>query len=741
MIKTILIQFLSAIFLVSIAQASELQQFDLLMNKVSLEKSNDKKLDLLLDAARKYNKDIQYLTQCEEILQHAVIIASQDSNLNGLSKVYNSYGVLYRNIAQYEKALDYHQKAVNFAIKADSQTLLASAYNGIGVVYRRMDNHPKATLFHLQGLKAAEQASDTFNISVSINSLGNIYSLNGQYNEALSYFQRALKLSRYMNNRLGQAINYNNIGEVYEFMGVLDSAMIYYSKSFEANIEINSEKGIAISYNAIGKIHLLNGRVNEAYNLFKQALEIDLKLGDKKFIADSYINLSRAYLAMNKLYRAELASNKGLDIAKEIGSIIHTQWAFENLSEIYLKRNRPDTALVLYKKASLFKDSLLNEKNARAIAMTEVMFDTEKKEQEIQILLQKQEINKKELARQKTIRNFYLVGFIFALSLAISVMFALNIKRKANLVLAQQRDEIVKSHELLSIQQKEIIEQKQEIENHRNSIEQKNRYLEDAYKVIEGYISKITDSIRYAERIQSAILPPLTISEKFFRDNYAFYKPKDFVSGDFYWLTVKDDTLFVAVADCTGHGVPGAFMSIIGIDLLSQAVNQKNIIEPASILDFLNIELRNKLRKEESEELILKDSMDVAVVSLKLGDNKIRYSGALIPLTIIRNKKIIEFKPDFRSIGTSVKVFDRPFKQETIDIIPNDWIYLYTDGFIDQFGGDEYKKYSRSQFFKTLISNSASSGQAQRNELHTAFTGWRGNGEQIDDVLVLGLKV
>ncbi|MFP4555548.1 MAG: tetratricopeptide repeat protein [Bacteroidales bacterium] len=714
---------------------------DSLLLKLEFEQPDSTRLELLIELSKYYNKDSRYLEKCEEILEQALLIAAKESNQTALSRVYHSYGVLYRNIAEYNKALGHHNKSLQHAQEANNIPLIASAYNSIGVVYRRMDNHPRATQYHLLGLKAAETAKDTFNIAVSLNSLGNIYSLNGQYNEAFSYFKRALDLARIMNNTLGQAINYNNIGEVYEFMGVMDSAYVYYNKSLKANKSIESQKGIAISYNAIGKILLHYGKVKEAYNLFNQALRIDKKLGDKKFITDTYINISRALIELNKLDEAEECANKGIEIAKEIGSIIHTQWAYENLSRIYSKRSKPDTAFYFYRRASVFKDSLLNEKNARAIAMMEVMFETEKKEGEIQLLKQTKKINEKELARQKVIRNFYLFGFVFAIILLFSVIYALNIKRKANKVLATQKAEIEKSHSQLSIQQKEIISQKEEIEKQRNNIEQKNSHLENAYRVIEGYISKITDSIRYAERIQTAILPPLSMAKEHFSDSFYLYKPKDFVSGDFYWLTNKNGKLIIAAADCTGHGVPGAFMSIIGMDLLSQAVNQQNITEPAQILDFLNLELRNKLRKEEEEELILKDSMDIAILTINANDKSIQYSGALIPITIIRNGEIIGNKPDFRSIGTSAKLFNRPFTQKTIDIEKGDWIYLYTDGFMDQFGGDDKKKYNRRRFYKTLTSIYKYSGKKQKNELNRIFSEWKGNNEQIDDVLVLGLKV
>jgi tetratricopeptide (TPR) repeat protein len=727
--------------LAAVVQLHGNEKLDSLKARIAIEKNDSIKVELLIDMSRFFNKDIKNMALCEEILSQALVIAKKDSAYWALSKVHNSYGTFYRNIAEYSKALEHNYLSLRYAEKSGNQHLISSAYNSIGVVYRRMDNHPEAAQNHLWGLKAAEVAKDTFNIAVSLNSLGNIYSVNSQYQEAFSFFKRALAISTSMNNTLGKAINYNNIGEVYEFMGVYDSAMVYYTQSLKVNQQINSLKGIAISYNAIGKIHLYQGRPKDALNLFQQALKIDLGLGDKKFIADSYVNLAKAYSELNMLEKAEENSQKSLEMAQSIGSIMHTQSAYETLSKIYEKRKIPSKSLHYYKKSNVFKDSIINEKNSRAIAMMDVMYNIDKKEQEIQILKQVQEINQKELARQAIIRNFYLAGFVFALLVVAITLFAFDIKRKANRLLQKQKAEIEENNKKLNQQQDEILTQNEEIRKHQGNIEQKNKYLEDAYKVIEGYIRKITDSIRYAERIQKAILPPLSIASSYFTDSFTLYKPKDFVSGDFYWLVIKEQTLYLAVADCTGHGVPGAFMSIIGMDLLNQAVTLQNIKEPAAILDFLNIELRNKLRKEDDDELVLKDSMDIAIIKYTLGSNLIDYSGALVPLTIVRDKKIIEIKPNFSSIGMSTRLFNKPFKQKQIELLPGDWVYLYSDGYMDQFGGEKNKKFMRNRFLSTLLEVSIGTGSGQKSELNRIFKSWQGNSEQIDDVIVLGFKV
>ncbi|MDD2196385.1 MAG: tetratricopeptide repeat protein [Bacteroidales bacterium] len=736
-----LLHMITVTMLVSIMNLHGNENLDSLRARLAIEKSDSVKLELLIDKSRFFNKDIKNVARCEEILSQALSIAKKDSAYWALSKVHNSYGMLYRNIAEYGKALEHHKISLRYAEKSKNKHLISNVYNNIGVVYRRMDNHPKAAQNHLLALKAADAVKDTFNTAVSLNSLGNIYSLSGQYQEAFSYFKRALALSLSMDNNRGKAINYNNIGEVFEFMGVYDSAMVYYTESLKVNLQINSLKGKAISYNCIGKIHLYQGKAKEALNLFEQALKIDLELGDKKFITDSYVNLGRAYCELNILDKAEEFSQNGLEMANHIGSIMHTQLAYETLSKIYEKRKLSSTALYYFKKSTTFKDSIINEKNSRAIATMDVMYEIDKKEQDIQFLKQAQEINQKELARQLTIRNFYLAGFVFALLVVAITFYAFNIKRKSNRLLRQQKAEIEENNKKLNQQQDEILAQNEEIRKHQSNSEQKNKYLEEAYKVIEGYIGKITDSIRYAERIQKAILPPLNIASSYFSDSFTLYKPKDFVSGDFYWLYLSKETLYLAVADCTGHGVPGAFMSIIGTDLLNLAVNQQNIKEPAAILEFLNIELRNKLRKDDDDELVLKDSMDIGIIKYNLGSSCIDYSGALIPLTIVRNKKILEFKPNFSSIGMSTRLYSKPFKQEQIKLYSGDWVYMYSDGYMDQFGGERNKKFMRNRFLSTLLEVSIGTGSGQKAELNRIFKSWQGNNEQIDDVLVLGFKV
>ncbi|MHC1703384.1 MAG: tetratricopeptide repeat protein [Tenuifilaceae bacterium] len=686
----------------------------------------EEKIEILFKIANQYYSVLRDINNAEKYLIEAKTIAYRAENKNLIVNTLNELGVLYRNSSRYSEALSHHKEAYRLALELNSKKLIAKTLNSIGVVYRRLDDHSKAAEYHLNALRIAEEIKDTFNISVSYNSLGNIYSVNGRYEEALVYFNKALELSRLQKNLLGQAINYNNIGEVYEFSKNYEKAKEFYTKSLEINKTINSEKGISICYNALGKILLFTGYPRSAYKYFSDAAVIDKKIGDKKFIADSYINLGRALVQLKRIQEARQCIIQGISLAQQIKSKVHLQLAYEELSNIFRENGDFKQALYYYQKATVYKDSVLNEKNSRHISTIQALFETEKKEKEIQILKQNQEIKEKEFKKQLIFNYSLLIGLLLSVAMITVVYIAFVSKRKANWLLSKQKEEIEKQNE--------------QIENQNINIEIKNNNLEEAYVIIENYIEKITDSIRYAEQIQKAIFPDVKTENTKFKDTFVFYKPKDIVSGDFYWYLEKEGKVFIALADCTGHGVPGAFMSIIGIDLLNQAMNLSDYNKTENVLSYLNNELREKLQKDKNE-VILKDSMDIAFCIIDLSKRELTYSGALIPVFIVNNGEVSEIKPNYTSLGTSTTLFNKDFNTHTIILDQDTWIYISTDGYFDQFGGEKNKKFMRSRFVQLILDINKYSAVRQKEELEAQFIRWKGQNEQIDDVLVWGFKV
>tara|TARA_B100000809_G_scaffold241831_1_gene265356 strand:+ start:923 stop:2314 length:1392 start_codon:yes stop_codon:yes gene_type:complete len=273
--------------------------------------------------------------------------------------------------------------------------------------------------------------------------------------------------------------------------------------------------------------------------------------------------------------------------------------------------------------------------------------------------------------------------------------------------------------------------------------------LEESKQEIQEKNKEVVDSINYAKRIQSALIPPKEVFKNILPNSFILFKPKDIVSGDFYWIselnTTKiadaDNEKFVvfSVADCTGHGVPGAFMSLIGLKILNQSVKEVNVNSPAQALDYLNKEVYTTINKHSDSQSFIRDGMDAAFVSINFNSLMMCFSGAKNPVYIIRDKELHEIKGDKQPIGYSEN--HTPFVDHQFQLEKGDMIYIFSDGFADQFGGPKGKKLKYKPFKNKLIENSDKSIEFQEQELNTLFENWMGKLEQLDDVCVIGVKV
>jgi len=277
-----------------------------------------------------------------------------------------------------------------------------------------------------------------------------------------------------------------------------------------------------------------------------------------------------------------------------------------------------------------------------------------------------------------------------------------------------------------------ISQQKEEVEQKKNQIELQKELMEEKNR-------EITDSIRYAKRLQDAILPPTGFFRSLLPDSFVFYQPKDIVAGDFYWLEKSDDTIFLAVADCTGHGVPGAMVSIVGHNGLERCVKEFGLKDPEAILDKLNELVEGTFSRSEGQ---VRDGMDIALCIIKKsGDStELTYSGANNPLWIIRaDNTLEEIKADKQPIGR----YDnrKPFTAKKVRLLDGDQIYLFSDGYADQFGGPSGKKFKYSRMKEELIQMAGSAMEEQSKMLSRKFHEWKGNLEQIDDVCVIGVRL
>jgi sigma-B regulation protein RsbU (phosphoserine phosphatase) len=322
-----------------------------------------------------------------------------------------------------------------------------------------------------------------------------------------------------------------------------------------------------------------------------------------------------------------------------------------------------------------------------------------------------------------------------------------RLSEKFNMMIAQLESYTNELEEKVKVRTAEIEKQKEEITAQRDSLEQQRNMLSDAnaslasaYKEIEEQKRHIEDSIHYAKRIQTAILPPDDFVRSTLKEHFVFYIPKDIVSGDFYWLNSLEGKAYVAAVDCTGHGVPGAFMSIVGHDQLNYAVTVVGAKKPSDILDALNHGVTKTLRQEKGESTV-KDGMDISLCCIDYENKKLEYSGAYNPLYMVRNNELSQVDANKFPIGAFVGESLQFFTNHEIDVEEGDVFYIFSDGYQDQFGGPKNKKFLTKKFRDLLLEISSYPMEKQKEILEERFLDWKKDVVQVDDILVIGIKI
>jgi serine phosphatase RsbU (regulator of sigma subunit) len=315
-----------------------------------------------------------------------------------------------------------------------------------------------------------------------------------------------------------------------------------------------------------------------------------------------------------------------------------------------------------------------------------------------------------------------------------------RLSEKFNMMIAQLESYYYELEEKVKERTLKIEKQKEEISHQRDALAEKNTQLNEAYLEIEEQKKHIMDSIYYARRIQTAILPSFSLLDAKLKNYFIFYLPKDIVSGDFYWMTEADGLVMIAAVDCTGHGVPGAFMSIVGFNQLNNAVNVKQARKASDILNELNKGVINTLNENTSDSSI-KDGMDMTLCVFDFKKKKVDFAGANNPMIMIRDNKPVKYKGDKFPIGAFAENKPQVFTNNEISIKEGDMFYLFSDGYADQFGGAEDKKFMTRRFEELLFSIHSKPLEEQKDILKITLYDWMGTNGQVDDILVIGIRI
>jgi tetratricopeptide (TPR) repeat protein len=673
------------IFIVNVLFAKNI---DSLLVSLSRTDSDTSKIKAFIDLAEQYQKKGD-VVNAKLYCKNAIDLSTRINNSYYLACAYRTMGGAINNgEGDFTSALDNLLKAYKWAEDADNTTLLFDILNKLGNTYFGQKKYDIALEYYNKAEEKAIELNDNSCLSVVAIGKGNIYSINKKYKESIESFELAIEGFKNTNIK-GWAVAMLSLSEIYIEKNEVD-------KAFTLLQEINKVPFIFESSYIHGHVFLITA---SAYN----------KIGDYPSAIDNYY--------------------KSIKVFTESSSIYDLKNVYQNVAETFYKSNKFDSAYHYVQLYSDIADSIYSVDNLKLINEMQAKYESEKKDKENKLLLFENELSADKIKEQQRLQIglFLFLGMTFIFS-----FFLFRSNKQKN-----RKNEI-------------ILKQKEEVEYQRSLLQVKNK--------------EVLDSIAYAKYLQDAILPSMKAIKKYFPNSFVLYKPKDIVAGDFYWLesinrnikkdvsssvditsSLNSNSFLIAAADCTGHGVPGAMVSVVCSNAMNRAVKEFGITQPGLILDKVQ-ELVIKTFVKEDSDSVVKDGMDISLLRIDCDNDMfdVQWAGAYNPLWIIRkgelgSYKLEEIKANKQTVGKVDTPY--PFTTHSFTLNKGDLVYLFTDGYADQFGEISTKKFKYKKLKELLLSSAHLSMDEQKELLDTTFDDWKGNLEQIDDVLLMGIQL
>ncbi|MBV6483955.1 MAG: hypothetical protein KFKLKKLM_00420 [Flavobacteriales bacterium] len=685
--------------------------------------------------------------------------------------ILNQFGIFYESISDYPKAYYYLNKAKLLNQNNIDVNQNIVTHNYIGYVYWHKSDYSNALFYHSKALELCKANNITNeNLAFTYLMLGNDYYDKGDFNKTAKFYYESIKVAESINNNAILIQSYNRLSKLYFKMKDLKLAEELAKKSLKLNNE-NDKRELAVSFNSLGNIALERKQTDSALFYFQKTLLNFEKCGDKIGQSIASINLGDTYLALDQrkktayldssyfyykqsYYLNQIVDNKfgmiyglwgmadidffnkkysetllkyteALRLAVDIGAKSEELNLYLKKHELYDKMGQTDQSLLYLKKHIELKNKVESSEQAKQLLKQESKYEYEKLMAQEKALAEQ---NKLIEAEKNKWKNIIL---ILVLSVSVVLLFVTYTSIK--------RLKIIRS---------------------------KNALINQINKELEFQKQEIIDSITYAKRIQQAILPPLKLIKETLPESFVVYLPKDIVAGDFYWMeslsavhssqftvnseqsTDNSKLILFAAADCTGHGVPGAMVSVVCNNGLNRSVREHHIMDPGKILEKTREIIVSEFEKSDE---IVKDGMDISLCALDFSSDKklLKWAGANNPLWIIRpirhceldseSHELIELKPTKQHLGKVDNPI--PFVTQEFELQKGDTFYLFTDGFKDQFGGEKGKKFKSANFKKLLLSIQNLSMDEQKQFIYQTFMDWKGSLEQIDDVCIIGVRI
>ncbi len=598
-------------------------------------------------------------------------------------------------------ALIYYHKSLKILIETNDKDGIATSSNNIGYIYKNQGDISKALEYYHSSLKIREEIDDKKGVANSLNNIGFIYDNQGDIDKAYEYFKRSLKIQESINDKKGIASSLNNIGSIYKKKNEIHKSLVCFARSLKVMTEINDKKGIAKSMNNIGDIYIIQGKIDKALDCFQKSLKIREEIIDKQGVANSLNSIASTLLKKGNIKEAQRFSEKSLKIANELGFPEHIKSSAMTLKNIYKQQKKFALAFQMYELEMQMQDSIKNTETKKASISKQFQYEYDKKNAADSVMnAQKDKIEVANLAaKDAQLKNGRTQRFALGGVLALVVIFSISLYKRFKI---SQHQKII-------------------IEKHKDEVELQKK--------------EIIDSITYAKRLQKAILPHRSQILDNIPQSFVIYLPKDIVAGDFYWAENVNDYYYIAAADCTGHGVPGAMVSMVCSNAMNRAVNEYMLTETGPILDKVRELVLTTFIKGGDD---IQDGMDISLCRINKFTKEIQWSGANNSLWYFNNNELQEVKADKQPIGKYA--YAKPFTSHIVQADINTNYYLFTDGFADQFGADE-KKMTKKRFKDLIISVQEKDMATQKQLILEYFNTWKGDAEQIDDVCVIGITV
>ncbi len=614
-----------------------------------------------------------------KVLEKAIELKTELGDKKGVSENLSKIGNAYENTYNYDNAIEYYERSAKTKTDIDDKEGLSEVMGNMGNIYYKQKILEKSIESYEQSAALQEEIGDNQKLQTTYNKLGVSYYELGNFDEAEKYYNQALTANESTGDKKEASSVLNNLGNLNYSQSKFKKSVDFYEKSISMKEELDDKAGLGLAYYNMANSYRQMGDSKKAIDYFEKSREQAVEQKQDELIG-------RNVTVLAELYSKEKQESKAAEYSKlaenysNMGFDVDDQLSESDLTSLA----GSDEDLI-----SILKEEVLLQKRRAEI-------EAEQRAKENKINSLKLQNQTEQIKRQRILLSLVAVVAIVVLIAVILLNIQIKQKKKANKKLVEQ-------NELISNQQK-----------------------------------LITDNIKSASVIQRAVMPPDSFVQKELPEHFILNMPKDIVSGDFYWMEKRGEDLFVAVADCTGHGVQGAIVTMLGISTLNEIVNKNIDQQPSTILQQLKEKVTSTLHAE-GDDVQRREGMDMSLIKINESRTKLEFSGAKNPLYIVRNNEVIVYKADRSPIGYHTK--DVKFTTTTVDIEKGDSLYMFSDGYADQLGGKELKKFLAKRFQDVLIeANNLSMGE-RKEKLVERFDKWRGEYPQVDDIMVMGIKI